>query len=71
MFIIFGIIGLIIISVAVWIKSEKRQDLLFIIGGVSLLIYSVSIKDIIFSTLQVVFIISALIEMLKLKKSKR
>jgi len=67
--IIFGIIGLIIISIAVWIKKEKKQDLLFVAGGLSLLIYSLSIRDVIFSVLQVIFIISAFVELIKLKRN--
>ncbi|MFA6364796.1 MAG: YgjV family protein [Candidatus Paceibacterota bacterium] len=70
MFIIFGIIGLLIISTAIWLKNEKRQDLLFIIGGISLLIYSVSIGDIIFILLQIIFIISAFVEIVRLPKKK-
>jgi len=69
MYIIFGIIGLIVISIAVWIKNEKKQDFLFIAGGVFLLVYSLSIRDAIFSALQVIFIISALVELIKLKQN--
>jgi lipid-A-disaccharide synthase-like uncharacterized protein len=71
MFIIFGVIGLLIISVAIWIKNEKRQDVLFILGGLCLLIYSISIKNIIFSVLQIVFIISSLIELIKISKQRK
>ncbi len=71
MFIFFGVAGLIIISVAIWIKNEKQQDALFMLGGLCLLVYSISIKDIIFSTLQLIFIASSLIELLKIKKSKK
>lgn len=63
---IFGIIGLIIISVAIW-QKEKKQDKLFIVGGLSLLIYSYLIHNIIFAILQVVFILSAFIELNKRK----
>ena len=65
---ISGVIGLIIISVAIWIKNEKRQDILFIIGGLFLLLYSISIKNVIFSVLQTVFILSAFIEVVRMKK---
>ena len=71
MFIIFGIIGLLIISFSIWLRNENKQDVLFIIGGISLLIYSISIGDIIFIILQVVFIISALVEILRLSKTRR
>jgi len=66
MTIIFGIIGLIVISVAIWLK-EKKQDILFVIGGIFLLVYSLSINNTIFSILQVVFIASAFTESMKKK----
>lgn len=65
--IILGVIGLILISIAVW-QKEKRQDMLFILGGLALLVYSYSLHNVIFVVLQVVFILSALLELLKLKK---
>lgn len=64
----FGIIGLLMGSWAIWLRNERRQDIWFIIGGVCLLIYSISIGSAIFIILQIVFIISAAIEILKLKK---
>jgi hypothetical protein len=72
MFIIFGIIGLLIISFAIWLKNERKQDILFVVGGISLLIYSISIGNVIFIVLQVVFIASSLFEILRLAgKNKR
>lgn len=71
MFIIFGIIGLLVISFAIWLRDERKQDFYFVVGGISLLIYSISIGDIIFIILQIVFIISALIEILKLSKKNK
>lgn len=69
--IIFGIVGLVVISVSIWIKKEKRQDIFFIFGGVCLLIYSIGIESWIFSILQVVFIASAMVELFKLKTKSR
>ena len=66
MFIIFGIIGLLAISFAIWLKNELKQDFLFVVGGISLLVYSISIGDIIFIILQIIFIVSALFEILRL-----
>lgn len=71
MFIVFGIIGLLVISFAIWLKDESRQDILFIIGGGALLIYSISVGDVIFIILQIVFIVSALAEVLKLSKRNK
>lgn len=64
----FGIIGLLLISYSLWIKNEKRQDIVFIIGGLSLLVYSIFIEDIIFIVLQIIFIISAFVELMRLRK---
>lgn len=66
-FTLFGILGLIVISVAIWFK-EKKQDILFVVGGVFLLAYSASIGNTIFSILQIVFIISAFSELIKRKR---
>lgn len=68
MFIIFGILGLLIISFSIWLKNEKRQDMWFVLGGACLLVYSISIHDTIFIILQIVFIASAAAELLKLRK---
>jgi hypothetical protein len=65
--ILFGIIGLIIISYAIWVKNERRQNILFIAGGLSLLCYSLSIRDPIFSILQIIFVGSALAEIARRK----
>ncbi|MDP1706432.1 MAG: YgjV family protein [bacterium] len=64
----FGIVGLLIGSSALWLRNERKQDIWFVIGGICLLIYSISIGSVIFIILQLVFIISASVEILKLKK---
>ena len=62
---ILGVIGLIVISISIWIKNEQKQDVYFIIGGLFLFIYSVGIHNLIFSVLQIVFMLSALVEIMK------
>jgi len=64
---IFGILGLILITIAIW-QKEKWQDWLFIVGGLALLAYSYSLHNVIFIILQIVFILSALFELFKLKR---
>ncbi|MBT3416698.1 hypothetical protein HON86_00795 [Candidatus Woesearchaeota archaeon] len=59
-YIIFGIIGLLLISHGVLTKKRKLQDLEYVAGGLFLLIYSISIKSYIFIILQIIFIIAAL-----------
>lgn len=63
-----GIIGLLLITYGVFIKDEMRQDMLFVVGGFGLLLYSISLKDPIFIPLQVVFILAGVYEMYTLKK---
>ena len=70
MFKVFGALGLLGIIIGVLIKNEKKQDLVFIIGGLLLLTYSSYIKDPIFIVLQVVFIIVALIELIQLSRHR-
>lgn len=70
-FIILGAIGLVLISIGIWVRRERRQDLIFILGGVCLLIYSIYREDWVFIVLQVVFIFSVLYEFIKLRKKKR
>jgi len=64
----FGIAGLLLISYGLWIQREKRQNIVFMIGGACLLAYSIFLGDIIFVLLQCVFIISALLEFIKLSR---
>ncbi|MBT7755188.1 MAG: hypothetical protein HN726_03245 [Candidatus Magasanikbacteria bacterium] len=66
-----GILGLLLITWGIFIKKEKRQDLIFIFGGLGLLFYSISLKDPIFITLQIVFIFASLYELAILNKRKR
>ena len=68
MHITLGILGLVVASVAIWIKKEKYQDILFILGGLLLLGYSIAIHDPIFIILQIIFILSAVIELVILSK---
>lgn len=65
---IFGIIGLLIITYAIFIKQETRQDWFFVLGGVCLFYYSYTLGDPVFMTLQVVFSGASLYEIYTLKK---
>ena len=65
---IIGVLGLVLISIGVITKSEKKQDILFIIGGISLGIYSIYIRDTIFIILQIIFTATAAGELFKLSK---
>ena len=67
---LIGALGLLGIIVGVLLKNEKKQDVVFIIGGIFLLVYSSYIRDLIFIILQIVFIAVALIELIQLSRGK-
>ena len=66
---IFGIVGLVLISIGV-LTRKKNEDLFYIFGGIFLLMYSFYIKDKIFIILQIIFIVSATYHFVKLKVKK-
>lgn len=60
--IFFGMVGLITLTGAVWIKDGRRRGIMAAMGGAMMLVYSISIHDPIFIALQAVFIVSSLVE---------
>lgn len=70
MFKVIGALGLILISIGILTKQRRKQDSLYIIGGILLEIYSLHLKDAIFITLQIVFTLAAIYDFTKLKSSK-
>ena len=67
---IIGALGLILISLGILTKERAKQDLLYIIGGICLEIYSLYLRDYIFITLQIIFILSAAYDLIQIKKAK-
>ncbi|MFH1590212.1 MAG: hypothetical protein ABIB43_06615 [archaeon] len=65
---IIGIIGLLLITAGILLRKRKFEDILYIFGGAFLLIYSISIKDMIFIVLQIIFTIAAVYDYIRLKK---
>lgn len=70
---IFGVLGLVMIIFGILIKSKNRKlrDILYILGGLALLAYSVYINDTIFIILQIVFILVAIYDFYKIKFFKK
>lgn len=66
---LIGATGLLLISAGLLLKNRKRQNILYVIGGICLEAYSIYIGDIIFIILQIVFILSAIYDFLKIKIS--
>lgn len=55
-----GALGIILIAVGILTKKRKNQDLLYIAGGICLEIYSISIQDLIFIILQIIFTLAGI-----------
>ena len=67
---LIGALGLILIIIGILIKPKNRKirDFLYIFGGIFLAIYSIYIKDAIFITLQIVFILVAVYDLIKMQE---
>ncbi|MFC1656486.1 YgjV family protein [Patescibacteria group bacterium] len=66
-----GAIGLVLIIIGLLRKNERQQDIIFIIGGVCLEVYSIYLGDYIFIILQAAFIIAAIYEIIKIKNENK
>ena len=64
---IIGIIGLVLISMAMVVRKRTLRDGLSLFGGVGLLIYSIYLSDMIFIVLQSVYIVVVLVDFIKEK----
>ncbi|MCX6780847.1 MAG: hypothetical protein NT003_01885 [Candidatus Magasanikbacteria bacterium] len=65
MFKMIGALGLILISIALLLKNRKKQDVLYILGGIFLELYSLHLHDSIFIVLQIIFTLSAVYDLCK------
>ena len=62
---IIGALGIILISLGILNKKRKKQDIFYILGGLCLEIYSISLKDVIFIVLQIIFTGAAIYDLVK------
>lgn len=65
-----GALGLFLVSAGIITKQRQRQDLLYIMGGVLLEIYSIYLHDIIFIVLQIIFTLAGIYDFVKLKRGQ-
>ena len=70
MFKIIGIIGLILICLAMIVKTRTLRNVLAGAGGLGLLIYSIYLNDLIFIVLQAVYIVVVTIDFIKERRKK-
>lgn len=62
--------GIILISLGILTRKRKNADIFHILGGLSLISYSIHIRDPFFITLQVIFIFVALYDFTKKRKQR-
>lgn len=67
---IFGIIGVIFIVTGILLRKRKEEHMMFILGGLFLCVYSISLNSYIFMILQIIVVISASYELLKFDMKK-
>lgn len=67
-----GIVGMLFITTGIFYKKPITQDKMFVIGGLFLLLYSIYLRDVIFTVLQAIFIFASLYRIydLNFKKNK-
>lgn len=70
MFKLIGAVGLVLISIGIITKKRLSQDVLYIVGGICLEIYSIFIGNLIFIILQLIFTISTVYDLIRLRKSE-
>ncbi|MCK4589410.1 MAG: hypothetical protein KAT77_03140 [Nanoarchaeota archaeon] len=68
---LIGALGIILIAIGIILKKRKVQDVLFILGGICLETYSIYINDIIFIILQLIFILAAVYDLVKIQFFKK
>lgn len=67
---VIGALGIILISIGIITKKRSIQDIYYILGGLCLAIYSLYIKDLIFIILQIIFILAAIYDLVKVNVFK-
>lgn len=67
---IIGALGIVLISIAILVKSRTKRNILYIAGGICLEIYSISIKDAVFIILQIIFTGVAVFDLIKTMSKK-
>ena len=65
-----GALGLLLISIGIVTKERKKQDLLYIAGGIALEAYSIYLGDYIFIVLQIIFTVAAVYDLFKIRNGK-
>jgi len=68
---VIGALGLVLISIGIIIKKRKAQDIFYICGGICLETYSIYIGNIIFIILQIILILAAAFDLIRVQLQKK
>ena len=68
---IIGAFGLLFIITGVLVKKDNLKNIVFIVGGLCLGVYSFYIEDLFFVVLQIVFVLAAIYNLIKGKQKKK
>ena len=71
LFKLIGAVGLILIALGVITKQRKSQDKHYLAGGLFLTIYSIYIKDVVFIILQIIFLMAAGYDLVKIDNNTK
>jgi hypothetical protein len=71
MFPIIGAFGLMMISVGILLKNRTHQNILYILGGICLEVYSIYLQNVIFIILQFMFILAPIVDLVKRRPKKK
>lgn len=63
---IVAFLGIILISYGVFLETERRQDLVFALGGISLCVYAIYIANLMFVIAMGIFALNALIKFIEI-----
>ena len=66
-----GAAGLVLVTVALVLNKRKLENVLNIIGGVFLGVYSIYIKDALFIILEIIFILAAIYDLIGAYRTKK
>lgn len=67
---VVAMLGVLLITYAVFLEAEKRQDFVFLIGGMCLMVYALSLKSPIFVLAMLGLITASTYEIIQIMRGK-
>jgi len=63
---VVAILGIVLLGYGIFLESERRQDIVFLLGSASLLIYAIFISNLIFTIAMSVLFLASLTEFIEI-----